>query len=121
MLARQLERAGLAGAIVVTEADPRGRDLLRRSAERAVSAAGLDELLVDARHRFRDWVEQSLNLTRSDLKVVHYAVGPALGPVADRIAVIEAGQMTELGTHQALLAHAGTYARLFNLQAEGYR
>lgn len=41
--------------------------------------------------------------------------------MADRIAVIENGRITELGTHQELLALGGTYARLFNLQAEGYR
>jgi len=41
--------------------------------------------------------------------------------MADRIAVIEGGELTELGTHQELLAHDGTYARLFNMQAEGYR
>jgi ABC-type glutathione transport system ATPase component len=41
--------------------------------------------------------------------------------MADRIAVLEGGHLTELGTHQELLQLGGTYARLFNMQAEGYR
>ncbi len=41
--------------------------------------------------------------------------------MADRIAVIEGGQLAELGTHAELIALGGTYARLFNMQAEGYR
>jgi ATP-binding cassette subfamily B protein len=41
--------------------------------------------------------------------------------MADRIAVLENGELTELGSHQDLLAKDGTYARLFNMQAEGYR
>ena len=41
--------------------------------------------------------------------------------MADRIAVLEGGRLTELGTHPELLERAGTYARLFNLQAQGYR
>jgi ATP-binding cassette subfamily B protein len=41
--------------------------------------------------------------------------------MADRIVVIENGALTELGSHADLLALGGTYARLFNKQAEGYR
>jgi ATP-binding cassette subfamily B protein len=41
--------------------------------------------------------------------------------MADRIAVIEGGRITELGSHAELLAQRGTYARLFEMQAEGYR
>jgi len=41
--------------------------------------------------------------------------------MADRIAVIEDGRISEIGSHIELLARGGTYARLFELQAEGYR
>lgn len=40
---------------------------------------------------------------------------------ADRIAVIDRGCISEYGTHDELLAQGGLYARLFRLQAEGYR
>ena len=41
--------------------------------------------------------------------------------MADRILVLEHGGVLEMGTHEELLGHAGRYAELFNLQAEGYR
>jgi ATP-binding cassette subfamily B protein len=41
--------------------------------------------------------------------------------IADRIAVIADGRISELGTHQELLRAQGRYAQLFELQAAGYR
>ncbi len=41
--------------------------------------------------------------------------------MADRIVVIETGRIAEMGSHEELLRREGTYARLFSLQAEGYR
>jgi ATP-binding cassette subfamily B protein len=41
--------------------------------------------------------------------------------IADRIAVIAAGRVAELGSHEALLEVGGRYAELFELQAAGYR
>ena len=41
--------------------------------------------------------------------------------IADRIAVIADGRVTELGTHQELLLAGGRYAQLFEIQAAGYR
>jgi len=41
--------------------------------------------------------------------------------MADRILVLDKGQMLEIGTHVELLAKNGRYAELFYLQAEGYR
>jgi subfamily B ATP-binding cassette protein MsbA len=35
---------------------------------------------------------------------------------ATRIAVIESGQITEMGTHEELMQHSGTYRRLYNMQ-----
>lgn len=40
---------------------------------------------------------------------------------ADRIAVIERHRVSEIGTHDELVAAGGTYSRLFAAQAAGYR
>ncbi|MBW4561885.1 MAG: ABC transporter ATP-binding protein/permease [Mojavia pulchra JT2-VF2] len=41
--------------------------------------------------------------------------------MADKILVIEAGQVVEQGTHEELLEAGGRYAKLFLLQAAGYQ
>jgi ATP-binding cassette subfamily B protein len=41
--------------------------------------------------------------------------------MADRIVVIQEGRIAEIGNHRELLRQEGIYARLFSMQAEGYR
>lgn len=40
--------------------------------------------------------------------------------ISDRIAVLENGKITEIGTHAQLLTLNGTYSRLYHMQAEQY-
>jgi ATP-binding cassette subfamily B protein len=41
--------------------------------------------------------------------------------MADRILILENGQVVEAGSHEQLVASGGRYAELFELQASGYR
>ncbi|WDF76169.1 ABC transporter ATP-binding protein [Mucilaginibacter sp. KACC 22773] len=41
--------------------------------------------------------------------------------MADRILVLEKGELAEIGSHEELLLKGGRYAELFDLQAAGYR
>jgi ATP-binding cassette subfamily B protein len=41
--------------------------------------------------------------------------------MADRILVLEKGELMEIGSHEELLIKGGIYAELFDLQAMGYR
>jgi ATP-binding cassette subfamily B protein len=41
--------------------------------------------------------------------------------MADQIAVLDAGRIVEIGSHEELMQRGGPYANLFTLQARGYR
>jgi ATP-binding cassette subfamily B protein len=92
---------------------------------RAMMRAGRDLLILD---------EPSAGLDAASEQAVHdrlreYRTGATsvlishrLGTVrrADRIMVLQSGQITEDGTHDELMAAGGEYARLFNIQAASY-
>ena len=42
-------------------------------------------------------------------------------PIADRVIVMENGEIIESGSHKELMDKNGTYAYMFNLQAEKYK
>ena len=60
---------------------------------------------------------QTLTAHRTTILITHRFANVRY---ADRIAVLEHGELTELGTHEELLAQDATYARMFRLQASGY-
>jgi ATP-binding cassette, subfamily B, bacterial len=41
--------------------------------------------------------------------------------MADEIVVLDGGRIVERGNHDSLMQQRGVYARLFALQASGYR
>jgi ATP-binding cassette subfamily B protein len=41
--------------------------------------------------------------------------------MADKIAILEDSKVSEYGSHEQLLARRGTYAKLYNMQAEMYK
>ena len=41
--------------------------------------------------------------------------------MADRILVLDKGELLEMGSHEELLQQNGKYAELFQLQAKGYQ
>jgi ATP-binding cassette subfamily B protein len=41
--------------------------------------------------------------------------------MADRILVLDKGEILEIGSHEQLLSNNGRYAELFRLQAMGYQ
>src|SRR5438034_7563680 len=77
-------------------------------------SSGLD---AEAEHGIHDGLHQHRKGSTSLL------ISHRLGAVrdADRIVVLSNGTIAEQGRHGELLATGGEYARLFRLQAEGYR
>lgn len=77
-------------------------------------SSGLD---AEAEHAIHDRL-RTLRQGRTSILISH-----RLSTVrdADDIVVLGGGQVVEQGTHSELLARGGAYARLFELQASGYR
>jgi ATP-binding cassette, subfamily B, bacterial len=93
------------------------RSLMRADADLVIldePNAGLD---AEAEHRLHRTLDSA---TQGRTRVL---VSHRLGTLrsADRIAVLVDGAIAEIGAHDELMAHGGTYARLFSLQAHGYR
>ncbi len=108
----------------------RGRELsggewqkvaLARAFMRDCEVLILDEptAALDAENEFQ--VFQQFRLLTTDKTAILISHRFSTVRMADRIYVVEGGEIRERGTHDELIAMAGTYARLFNLQAESYR
>lgn len=61
---------------------------------------------------FRQWTQG-----RTAIVITHRF---STARIADRIAVVDDGRVTEIGTHDELLAAGNDYARIFHLQARAY-
>ncbi|MEW9529356.1 ABC transporter ATP-binding protein [Microbispora sp. NPDC049125] len=77
-------------------------------------SSGLD---AEAEHEIHEGLRQHRH-GRTSVLISH-----RLGAVrdADHLVVLDGGEIVEEGTHAGLLARGGVYARLFELQARGYR
>lgn len=74
---------------------------------------------LDARAEYQVF-ERFTELTRGKMAVL---ISHRFSTVrmADRIAVLDKGEIVEIGSHEELLAKGGRYAELFQLQAMGYQ
>ncbi len=74
---------------------------------------------VDARAEYRLFQRfEQLSKDKTTLLISHRF---STVRMADKIAVIEQGKLKEYGSHKELLRENGIYAKLFRMQAEGYK
>lgn len=69
--------------------------------------------------RFRSAAGRTASRTGGVTVLVSHRFSTVRG--ADAIVVLDGGRVTEVGSHDQLVAGAGTYAELYALQARGYR
>lgn len=66
-------------------------------------------------------VNQSMLAAAKDKNVVFISHRLSTTKIADRILMLEAGQIIEQGSHEELMQLDGKYAQMFNMQAEKYK
>jgi len=105
--------------------DPSGGQLqllaLARTLYRDASVTILDEPTAHVDAEAERIIFEQLDMTSAFQTLIFISHRFSTVRRANRVCVIEHGSVSELGTHEELLAHDGTYAHLFRLQAEGYR
>jgi len=93
------------------------RSFMRREADVLVldePTASMDaEAEVKIFERFRELTEEKIAI------VISHRFSTVR--MADQIIVLDRGSIIERGTHEELVAKGGRYAKLFHLQAQGYR
>jgi len=93
------------------------RSFMREEAEVLVLDEPTSALDAQAEHAL---FERFRELTRGRTSILVSHRFPTVR-MADRIVVVDGGSIVEEGSHEELTQKGGRYARLFALQAEGYR
>jgi len=117
------------GTKTILSREYEGVDLSGGQWQRIATARGLyrhhDFIVLDEPTAAIDPIEETriykrfAELTRHKMAVlVTHRLGSAR--IADRIAVMDAGKIVEIGTHESLLANKGKYAEMWASQAESY-
>ncbi len=94
---------------------------LAKSIYRSPRLMILDEPTASIDARAEAKIFEELNTTSADRTQIVISQKFSTVRNCDRICVLENGLIAELGPHQQLMANEKTYAKLFRLQAEGYR
>mgnify|MGYP001978238990 CR=1 FL=1 len=114
--------AGASVAIQYGSATPgHGSSLHRQIALRGAQLLVLDEPTASMDAEAEATVFERFQKLTDDQMVILISHRFSTVRMADHILVLENGRIQERGTHQSLIDSNGHYARLFSIQAAGYR